>query len=87
MQHDKFAAEDIVKSEIFDILTGYASQKAPCTPVVSDLACEILKMLVTEKFVEETDTPNMPSRGQGWEGPVDEEIGEDDEDHDDGLLA
>jgi len=88
MTHDKFAAEEIVKSEIFDILTGYASQKQACTPVISDLACDILKMLVTEKFVEETDTPSMPRRAGGYSGPVDEEINpDDDEDHDDGLLA
>jgi hypothetical protein len=54
--HDKFAAEEIVKSEIFDIITGYASQKMPATPVVVDLALEILQLLVTEKFVEETDS-------------------------------
>jgi len=53
--HDKFAAEEIVKSEIFDIITGYASQKVTATPVVVDLALDILQLLVTEKFVEETD--------------------------------
>ena len=53
--HDKFAAEEIVKSEIFDIITGYASQKVAASPVVVDLALEILQLLVTEKFVEETD--------------------------------
>ena len=88
MTHDKFAAEEIVKSEIFDILTGYASQKQPATPVVVDLACDILKMLVTEKFVEETDNPGMPTRGASSTITVDEEIDVDsDDDHDDGLLA
>jgi hypothetical protein len=97
--HDKFAAEEIVKSEIFDIITGYASQKMPATPVVVDLALEILQLLVTEKFVEETDSaiPRLVknplfkslniflSRGNVFTGTVDEEI--DEEDHDDGLLA
>ena len=75
MTHDKFAAEDIVKSEIFDILTGYASGKAPAPPVIVDLSCEILKILVTEKFVEETDDVNMPRRAfQSTDYAVDEEI-------------
>lgn len=65
MTHDKFAAEEIVKSEIFDILTGYASQKVQCSPVVIDLACDILKLLVTEKFVEETDTPKATRGSSG----------------------
>lgn len=82
--HDKFAAEEIVKSEIFDIITGYASQKVTATPVVVDLALDILQLLVTEKFVEETDNA-IPSRGNVFTGTVDEEIDEDD--HDDGLLA
>ena len=65
MTHDKFAAEEIVKSEIFDILTGYASQKVQCSPVVIDLACDILKLLVTENFVEETDTPKATRGSSG----------------------
>ena len=55
MTHDKFAAEEIVKSEIFDILTAYAAGKELCPDVVSDLAVNILKMLVEEKFVEAND--------------------------------
>lgn len=88
MTHDKFAAEEIVKSEIFDILTGYASQKVQgLTPVIIDLACDILKLLVTERFVEETDTPKV-TRGSSGVIKADEEIGDDSgEDYDDDLLA
>lgn len=55
LTHDKFAAEEIVKSEIFDILTAYAAGKETCPGVVSDLAVDMLKMLVSEKFVEAND--------------------------------
>lgn len=85
LTHDKFAAEDIVKSEIFDILTAYAGGKEVCPPVVSDLAVDMLKMLVSEKFVEANEK-GVPYRPQfvSDEAPeeVDEEIGGSDSDLD-----
>ena len=77
LTHDKAAAEEIVKSEIFDILTAYAAGKETCPPVVSDLAVDMLKMLVSERFVEANDK-GQPYRPQfiSEDAPdeVDEEI-------------
>ena len=86
MTHDKFAAEEIVKSEIFDILTAYAAGKELAPPVVTDLAVDMLKMLVSEKFVEANDD-GKPYRPQYEAMPeampeADEEIGEEDSDLD-----
>ena len=77
LQHDKFAAEEIVKSEIFDILTAYAAGKETCPGVVSDLAVDMLKMLVSEKFVEANDKGEAyRPQFQSDEAPteVDEEV-------------
>ena len=77
MTHDKEATSEIIKSEIFDILTAYAAGTTGCPAVVTDMSVNILKMLVEEKFVEANDE-GKPYRPQYEPMPeADEEINQD----------